>query len=500
MITRQDLAAMTKELKKRLHLRELKSGRKYWYVDLRGARWADLGQVTVRDPEGEGWPDAGSSTDLRSVAERWIEKEHAYARMVMVAHGEGEVQLVRDAADAYIAELESRVGSVSPNTLKGRRSACKVHIVPALGDKPIGALTDTVVQRWVDGLEKQGGGELADKTVVNLHQSLVAVYKHAVGAAPDWKKVDLPEKPGYARLRAAQESGQILTDTTGRLETRDEIRDLLAVSMLWDKDLIEAVSHVRTWVAQQMPETVAYFIAHGPRLTAGLSTRHSMVRPGMMGCYIPGTKTKQGPRWVPMQRSYVPWHERLMAKHRKWDGEIPDPSSHYHRPDVRDPTKGMGKTTFQHRLGDCYRVLQLMDRRGLAHPLRRTYLTMLQLAGVPKEWRKYYAGHAVASEAMKEYVQLAIHDVEVFLKVVMPDEHRDAIDLPAPDEVEQRADELAGTFSWPVYQVRTADDDVVWEGRTGHSGRQHLAKAGKGGRLVRTWTDISGQKHDIEQE
>lgn len=70
----------------------------------------------------------------------------------------------------------ARAGHLAPNTQRSEWSRISTHILPTLGDRPVGDITPLMVQRWATEL----GKARAAKTVSNAHGALHTIMAGAV--------------------------------------------------------------------------------------------------------------------------------------------------------------------------------------------------------------------------------------------------------------------------------------------------------------------------------
>lgn len=75
------------------------------------------------------------------------------------------------------AWLEAVSLEVKPRTADGYGALLRSHVLPAFGDRRIGAITSVEVQQWVIELVRQG---LSQKTIRNVYTPLAATFQYAV--------------------------------------------------------------------------------------------------------------------------------------------------------------------------------------------------------------------------------------------------------------------------------------------------------------------------------
>jgi len=416
-------------------LRTRRVGKRTIFVlDLRGERWRHRGWVTLRNPRTVGWPDKGVTTTDRSTAEKWIEDRYAsYFRLVYAGSiSEAGAFRVEDAALRYISDLE-RDPSLGPDhgTTVTRRSYCQKHLIPKLGQLSFPALDRQTVGMFLIGLQvtksKYGvktSAPAARRTKAGVRATLLAMWHHFYPFEEcPFMGIRLPSDGDKLQRRIAAQEGDLEALVRRASFGLEEMRNILAAGFRYDARFITSRPNVRVRVLPNTPETIACQVATGARISELLLVRWKHVFLDERLIFLPGTKSGSAPRWVPLQRSLVPWLERLRAQQGN-----PGPNDFLIQTHPR--RKAMGsKRTYQKRFARTLTLAGLKQPGKATHVFRATFASWANAARVEREFLKFYLGHAtVFGGATDDYVDL--------MKQAIPVEHRTFMDdLPSPEEV-----------------------------------------------------------------
>lgn len=135
-----------------------------WTKD--GARRYD---VRLRDPSGRTYT---RTFRTRREAEAFASDERASRRRGVWLDPRRAETTLREVAAGW---LDSNPGK-RPSSRARDDSALRTHILPALGDRPIGSLTPSDIQRWVNDWSQT----LAPRSVRRVYQTVAAVLNAAV--------------------------------------------------------------------------------------------------------------------------------------------------------------------------------------------------------------------------------------------------------------------------------------------------------------------------------
>ena len=340
---------------------------------------------------------------------------------------------VKEAADRYLAHLEAELGA-EHNTVTNRRSVCRVHVVPLLGSRPLAALTREVVRDFLESLRvvrREGGRTVRQpaklRTRTNARDTLAAVWRHACpDEDPPFAGIRLADREVARQRRLAAREGRIEELIEPNVYTREQVVEILAAAMWYDRQLISGRPNVAVRVLPNTAETIALQLGSAARIEEEMALRWLCLRPDEEAVFIPGTKSFNAARWIPLQRSLVPWLERLRAL----QGGSPDPDAFVVRTHPARPFAHGSKKTYQGRIARVLRLAGLKLPRKCTHIFRATHLSWGSTR-IPAPALRAYAGHSNPhGGAMDAYVTL--------LPPFMPDEHRAYIDLPSPQEIEAR--------------------------------------------------------------
>lgn len=411
-------------------------------LDLRNREWGrdpKRGQkktMTVFCPTDPGWPDRGRTTDDFAVAEDWVrsyyvpllQQGHALTRAGSVA-----TLRIREAVDMYLKHLKAALGS-DHNTLANRRSVCRAHIVPLLGNRPLAALTRDVVRDFLENLQvglREGGRTVRRpaklRTRTNARDTLTAVWRHACpDEDPPFAGIRLADREVAKQRRIAAREGRIEELIEPNVYTRDQVVDILAAAMWYDRELIAGRPNVAVRVLPNTAEMIALQLGTAARIEEEMVLRWLCFRWEDEAVFIPGTKSYNAARWIPLQRSLVPWLERLRTLQ---GGSLARDAFVVRTHPARPSTQG-SKKTYQARIARVLRLAGLKLPLKCTHIFRATHLSWGS-ARIPAPALRAYAGHSNPhGGAMDAYVTI--------LPPFMPDEHRAYIDLPGPEEIETR--------------------------------------------------------------
>jgi integrase len=427
--------SFVKALIGRLRIRRV-GQRTIFVLDLRGERWGHRGWVTVRNPRAVGWPDKGVTTSDRATAEKWIENRYcSYFRLAYAGSiAEAGIFRVEDAAARYISDLENDP-ALGPDhgTTVTRRSYCQQHIIPKIGQLSFPALDRPTVGMFLMKLQvtksKRGvktAAPAARRTKAGVRATLLAMWHHFYPFEEcPFMGIRLPSDDDKLQRRMAAQEGDLDALIRRASFGPEEMRDILAAGFRYDAEFIIGRPNVRVRVLPNTPEAIACQVATGARISELMLVRwkHVFFDEGLI--FLPGTKSGSAPRWVPLQRSLVPWLERLRAQQGN-----PGPNDFVIQTHPRRKSMG-SKRTYQKRFTKTLILAGLKQPGKATHVFRATFASWANSAKVEREFLKFYLGHAtVFGGATDDYVEL--------MKQAIPAEHRTFMDsLPSPEEVQR---------------------------------------------------------------
>lgn len=419
-----------------------------YFLDLRGGDFGRLGRVVLHDPEAPAWPDKGRTTKSSDEARRWVEASYAPYLYRKLQIGTGGEPVRDDTVTAccarYLADRARALGD-DHNTVKNRRSQVQEHIVPTFGTLPMSALTAARVREWLNGLVvrrpgddgKMVAGSAAIGTKRNLRTTLGAIWHHNFpdDPQPPFAGVRLDAGDGFRALREKIKAGDIedlLTPRSGAM-TPEKLRRALAAALWYDRTRLTARPNMRSIAVANTACIIALLVATGMRLEELLNLRWKMVCLDQRVIIVPGTKSQNALRAVPLQEQLLPWLERLRAlEAQAWGAQIPPDAFVVRTNPRRLATAPAARKTVMSRVAEVLRWAGLKPPKKATHWARATHATWGSVRPdvLPKEALKAYLGHESPwGGATDDYVATLIE--------IMPPAHRHYIvHLPTPEEVE----------------------------------------------------------------
>jgi integrase len=419
-----------------------------WVLDLRHAQFGHLGRLTVRDPSAPGWPHSGKSTTQSAVAERWLKdaylpwlQRQLAVRRDAASANSGNLD-VGEAAEQYLDWLTRRLGA-DHNTVLNRRSVVTNHLT-TIARVLLTALNPAPVRRLLNGLmviKRTRGGQptavpASTRTKGNVRTTLQAIWRyHYPDLGTPFGTVRIEDDSAAIRRRLAAESGDLLLDESPTAYAPEQILEILATAWVYD-ELILGRPNLRGRTIPNTAGAIALQLGFATRVSELLRMRWSHHVAEHAVARIPGTKTAYSFRWMPVQDSVSPWLQWLRVL-----GGDPAPTEFILRVDPRAAGAGKkpSKNTFAARIA---RVLELAGHkhRGRAtHVFRATHITWALRNGFSAERLKRFIGHRPQAEkgALGTYV-----DAALFAKDLRPRDRTYLSELPCPEQVRVRAEEL----------------------------------------------------------
>lgn len=435
-----------------MRARETREG-KVWELDLRNQEWGRdpakglAKRPVLRCPTDPGWPEHGRTTSDRATAEAWV-REHYRAliqRESALAGSKGSAALrVDEACDRYIESLVASHGA-DHRTTTNRRSACRAHIKPSLGSLPMAALSEETVRKFLEGLQvtlHSGGvtqkAPAAPATRANVRDTLSAVWRHTY---PD-VKVPFADAKVVVASQSKRRRDEVKAGNIGKLiaeratvYTRDQVLEILTAAMWYDQERL-ALPNVAVRVLPNTAEFIALQLGTAARVEEVTDLRWSCLFWDQQAIFVPGTKSFQAPRWIPMQRSLEPWLRRLRAV----QGGARDSESFVIQTHPRQPRTAASTKIYQARISRVLALAGLKLPRKSTHIFRATHMSWGSPL-IPSPALKAYAGHGEQHGGVTDRYVATLPDW-------IPAEHRHYIDLPTPEEIVARLPHFEPA-SWP---------------------------------------------------
>lgn len=422
-----------------------------WTLDLRGLKWSAVrptwcaGFLTLRDPQSTEWPKKGATTADRDVAQGWITNEYALwlARELEASRRSAVSGITTgDAARAYMAALKVQY-PLGHNTRTGRELVIHKHILPALEDVPLSALDRARVRPLLERLTvtKRKGGKVVEapastSTRDTVRDALRCIWRHHHGDTPaPFAGIKFAAKPGSVGRREAAEAG-LIGGVSIKAYTDVEVRRLLAYAAAMDRTY--ELANLRHLFPHSVVAAVLQ-IGTGARVEEATLLRwlHVWERSGAV--FIPGTKSDNAPRWVPLQLSLLPW----LTFMRELRGCTPASQDFLLPRRRREPHRHISDRTLISRMDRVQVAAGLKVPQKATHILRATHVTWLLAAGIEAATVKQYAGHSHArGGATDAYVDRR--------PPFFPPEHRECIMLPTPEEIRELALSLEGDLGFDI--------------------------------------------------
>jgi len=444
---RSKIALVGEHLVKRLKARTTADGVS-WFLDLRHRKFGNLGRITVHDPSSPGWPDVGQATSDRTTAARWVRERYAgwfYRTHVANRRPDLGALSTADACDLYLEILERELGS-DHNTVKNRRSAARQHIKPTIGQKPFLSLDRETVKRFLLGLRVtvwQDGVRVmqpaSPRTQDNVRAMLLAMWHELVpNASCPYLGITLSKRRELRQRREMIRRGDVEDLLRVRAFTPAAMLDVLAAAMWYDHDRYEQRPNFHGRFYANSAEVIACQIGTGMRIEELCYWRWRHVHLDRGYAIVPGTKTGNALRIIPIQDSLRPWLERL----RVMQGE-PRPNDFVIRIQCDDPAATPLPKTWIRRVSDIMLMSGSKIPRKATHACRSTHFTMgtSNWMLVDLQRLKYYLGHENPwGGATSDYVDMLVD--------TMPPGHRQYITLPTPEDVAQRLATFTPAEEW----------------------------------------------------
>lgn len=269
--------------------------------------------------------------------------------------------------------------SVRPNTAKSYRDYAKVHILPALGNYPVDAITWRILQEFCDRMLASHSKSTVKKFFIVIRGALDdAVRDEAIQASPEhlvkWPKAERVQR---ARALTGDEVSRLLKATE---EAGEPIRAAVILALFYGLRRSE-VCGLR-WIDIDFTKGTMHI-------------QHTVTQNGSLILDDDHTKTRGSNRTLALIRQTVPYSKKLRSEQVKSgllvDKVVAWPDGRPVRP---DGIKSMFRT--------------ILKRAGIEkarfHDLRHTAATVLANAGVPPKQLQAFLGHDDIEMTLGVYV------------------------------------------------------------------------------------------------
>ncbi len=387
-------------------------------------------------------------TDDRETANRWIYAQNGYAKWLYLEIGQtrncgGSSVTVEAAAEWYIAAIEKEKGP-SHNTTRNRASVIRAHIIPAFGSRPLASLTRSAVQKFLDAFKarKCVGGQLLElpakrHTKQAARSALTAIWYHVFDEAPcPFAGVPLDDGDEKRTRREQIIQGEVFSLSEARSLTTKDLLEVFVAAAWYDRHLT-ALAAQSDWTVPLTLDALILLYATAMRVSELARLRWVHVRRDEGGIVVPGTKTEVALRVIPIQHSLTPWLERL---DRHASGRGLTNAKDYVLPMHEHGANDEHNTT--RMLTERINMVLLLSKTKLdgqsAHLFRRSWTMaarqrrdVIDLSAIQE-----YLGHSSSvTGATKAYIDSL--NLQLLLESI-PKRHRSLVELPTPEEIEQR--------------------------------------------------------------
>ena len=444
---------LVEQLADRLRARTYKSGEVSYTLDLRGKKWGDRGQVTVRVHGHPNWPEEGVSVTTREEAEKQIEHYAKWlAKIRPSSKGRrSSVPTWGEVIPTYLENLKARMGA-DHNTYKAHRGSLRNLVLPRWKNDRL-TVDATQVGNWLDGLtvSKMVEGRhrqvsAAANTKRLAYAAMRACWRSHFGAhsAPSFAGVRIFDSDGN-QLRQSDAVKGVIREPHTKAYRPDVVREIMVRAAV--NDYLGIRSQRKLWprAVPNTPEAIAWQIGTLTRInelmflrwqgqSEGTGTARPMVDLELAGgmVYVPGTKSRAAPRWVVIWDAFRPWVLRM----RQVSLSATDGDGHV----FATPTSGDSAPSEGTYAG---RIDKAIVQAGQKRPGKRTHIlraTGASWLGAQLEINllKMLMGHASAHGGATD-VYL---DPEV-LALELPGDVRGYMDgkLPSPSSIYEEASE-----------------------------------------------------------
>lgn len=419
-------------LKKRLRVR---TDTGYCYLDLRGKEWCGIGKEQLRNPAESGWPDKGELTKDEETAKIWIARteQEIVKRVHQKLHGQAVDLTVTAAVEPFIEAIHAKLGP-DHSTSSQRRSYLRVHIANGtLARERLATLAREKVQSWLDNMKVRDSkyGVVKTKAAEKSSQeaalrALTALFRfhfgHSAypfkGARPNTEEAEKARRIELVKAGRADELFKQTVHTPGALEL------ILLTARYIDTHPGCEWDFLHGGACRNLAPTIAIATGFAMRVSELVEVRESYITPDLFAL-IPGTKTPDAIRFLPIQDSVVPWLDvaRMLKKG-------PVRPTHYLLRTWPDHDKLPNKDIYARRMGRVQEIARVKIDGARSHVFRKTNASMAAMAGLPPHEIKLMLGHAgVFGGATDVYIQT--------IRQLTRQIHRTYLNLPSPAELDQ---------------------------------------------------------------
>lgn len=442
----KEVRELVEKLSTRIRERTYRSGLTSYQLDLRGRKWGNLGQQTVREHGHPSWPEEGSPAE--SIEEAEAQLEH-YAEWIL-DQGERKPQdrkvvpSWKDSVQSYLDHLEEVLGA-DHGTFQNRRSSLHTYVLPKWKDHAL-TLSSRRVGIWLDGLrlttltdEFGRPRKAAQNTRRTVYNAMKGVWDHVF---PHEKRT-FDGVQIYAGIEEAQQrredASKGIVRSSGKAYAPSQLREILVQAALYDYENIRTEPKLWARSVPNTPEAIAWATATMSRISELVGLRwRGMVPDGDMiptvdldraggFIFIFGVKSVNAPRWVPIWDAFRPWVTRMREISLSPEGFVFETPGR----GERRPSDG----TYADRINHAIVRAGLKRQKRRTHVFRSTGSTWVDARAQKEDLVGTLLGHS----SPKKNVTDQYIDPEVLLELHLAEENgfRGYYDgwLPSPEEI-----------------------------------------------------------------
>jgi integrase len=335
-------------------------------------------------------PKPGGTGQVRKYVYGRTRKE-VYAKLTAISRDVRDgvpVPTGGQTVEAYLAEWLSQVASVRvrPSTLRSYDMNVRLHIVPRIGRRQLGALSARDVRQMLDDMR---GGGAGPRVIQHVHATLRVALEHAVREEllprNVAKLVQVKAPPREERTPLTVEEAQTLL----KAARDDRLHALYVATLLLGMRRSESLA--LRWSDVDLDE-------------GALAIRRTVHRVAGEGLVELPTKTRQSTRTVPLPPVVV----AALRRHRVRQAVERDAGGWQDRELLFTTPRGtvIDPRNFTRMFGE------LCDRAGVRrvhlHDLRHTCVTLLLQLGVPPRVVMQIVGHSTLDMTMRVYGHVSL--------------------------------------------------------------------------------------------
>jgi integrase len=280
----------------------------------------------------------------------------------------------------YCSWLASRP-DLSPKVRRGYEDNWRLRVEPKFGNWPIGRITRTHIQQWVNEMTASG---LAPRTVRWTHTVLRMVLDHAI-----------EDKMIYGKNPASKVRFVPLRETTHVYLTAAEVEKLAELcGTQGDVVMILAYTGLR------FGELTGLNVEDVALTTRRIRVRRSITQ--LSGRLIEGPpKSRAGRRSVPIPTRLIPILDRRIADRPAGEPAITSPKGFR-----------LSLENWKRAVGWRSRIVELGRPTMRVHDLRHTYASLARSAGADMKLLQATMGHASITVTAHTYADLYDSDLD----------------------------------------------------------------------------------------